>query len=75
MKDEEKQEFSSKYYDELLVEVLENGKQLAQNMAEVSCNWKEETEKLDSISRFADIILKAKEYAQTPSVAVSRKFR
>lgn len=73
MKNEKNPEFSSKYCDELLVEVLENGKQLVQSMADTSCVF--EADQLDSITRFADVILKAKNYANPSSVAVTRKFK
>ncbi len=71
MKNEEKQEFSSKYCDDLLVEVLEIGKQLAQSMTDSSSLF--EVGQLESITNFANIILKAKEYAHPSSIAVARK--
>lgn len=71
MKNEEKQEFSSKYCDDLLVEVLEIGKQLAQSMTDSSSLF--EVGQLESITNFANIILKAKEYAHPSSISVVRK--
>ncbi|KXT63135.1 hypothetical protein [Lactococcus sp. DD01] len=71
MKNEEKQEFSSEYCDDLLVEVLESGKQLVQSMADNSLIF--EVGQLEYITRFANVILKAKEYAHPSSIAVACK--
>lgn len=71
MKNEEKQEFSSKYCDELLVEVLENGRQLVQSMTDSSSPF--EVRQLESITRFVVVILKAKKCAHISSIAVACK--